>query len=194
MLIQLIAQQPQVLGSIVKNTPVWVWGLLAALLVLGTTQLRTRSVSALRMTLVPAAMTGMSLWSTISAFSSSPLFGLVLTAWAVAASLMLGLVAVRAPLAGTTYDGASRSFTVPGSWVPLLLILGIFLLKYTVGVELTMQPALAHDGQYTLIVGGLYGAFSGIFAGRAARLWLLALRGPDAAAGTQVSAPVLHNA
>ena len=39
-----------------------------------------------------------------------------------------------------------------------------------------MQPQLARDGQYTLVVGTLYGAFSGIFAGRAARLWRLVLR------------------
>jgi hypothetical protein len=92
---------------------------------------------------------------------------------------MLGLIAPRAPLAGTTYDAASRSFNVPGSWMPLALILGIFLTKYIVGVELAMQPALAEDGQYSLIVGGLYGLFSGTFAGRAARLWLLALRSPS---------------
>jgi hypothetical protein len=37
-----------------------------------------------------------------------------------------------------------------------------------------MQPTLATDGRYTLAVGTLYGIFSGIFIGRAARLWRLA--------------------
>ena len=59
----------------------------------------------------------------------------------------------------------------------MLLILGVFLTKYVVGVELAMQPALALDGPYTLAVGTLYGVFSGIFAGRAARLWRLARPG-----------------
>jgi uncharacterized protein YneF (UPF0154 family) len=67
-------------------------------------------------------------------------------------------------------------FTLPTSWVPLLLILGIFLTKYIVGVELAMRPALARDDQYTLVVSVIYGLFSGIFIGRAARLWRLALR------------------
>ena len=31
MLLQLIAQHPQALAQVVKNTPVWVWGLLAGL-------------------------------------------------------------------------------------------------------------------------------------------------------------------
>jgi hypothetical protein len=176
MLIQLITQHPQMLGTVIKNTPLWVWGLLAALLALGLSQLRGRRVGLTRMTLLPLAMSGLSLWGTVSAFGNSPLFGYVLLAWATGAALMLALIAPQAPPVGTRYDTASRSFQVPGSWVPLALILGIFLTKYTVGVELTMQATLANDGQYTLIIGALYGLFSGIFAGRAARLWRLALR------------------
>lgn len=176
MLIQLIAQQPQIIGPILKNTPSWVWGLLATLLALGLSQISTRRVSALRMTLMPVAMTGLSLWGTASAFSQSPLFGYVLLAWAGGAALMLGLIAPRAAAPGASYDAATRTFNVPGSWLPLALILGIFLTKYGVGVELAMQPTLAHDGQYSLIVGALYGLFSGAFAGRAVRMWRLALR------------------
>jgi uncharacterized protein DUF6622 len=67
-------------------------------------------------------------------------------------------------------------FKLPGSWVPLLLILGIFLTRYVVGVELAMRPGLAHDANYVLVTGVLYGLFSGIFVGRAARLLRLALR------------------
>jgi hypothetical protein len=58
----------------------------------------------------------------------------------------------------------------------MLLILGIFLTKYGVGITLAMQPGMARDGLFTLAVGGLYGLFSGIFAGRAARLWRLAFQ------------------
>ena len=40
---------------------------------------------------------------------------------------------------------------------------------------------MAHDGQFTLVVGALYGLFSGVFAGRAARLGRLAMAArPDA--------------
>ena len=58
--------------------------------------------------------------------------------------------------------------------MPLLLIVGIFLVKYVVGVELTMAPGLVGDAQYALVVAGLYGLFTGIFVGRAWRLWRLA--------------------
>jgi hypothetical protein len=51
-----------------------------------------------------------------------------------------------------------------------------------------MQPALARDSQYTLVTGALYGLFSGIFIGRAARLWRLAFR-PAGAGATPVLNP-----
>lgn len=52
---------------------------------------------------------------------------------------------------------------------------------------LAMQPALARDGRYTLIVGALYGLFSGAFAARAVRLWRLAIQ-PGRSATSKVAA------
>jgi len=176
MLIQMLVHQPQMLGPVLKHTPTWVWGLLAALMALGLSQVRTRSVSLARVALLPIAMTGLALWGAVSAFGGSSQFGPVLLAWLAAAAAALAAVAPFAPPAGSRYDPATRSFHLPGSWIPLLLILGVFLTKYIVGVELAMQPSLAHDGQYTLVVGTLYGAFSGLFSGRAIRLWRLAAR------------------
>lgn len=180
MLLQLIIQHPQALERVVRSTPTWVWGLLATLVALGLSQVRTRRVGATRMAITPVAMTLLSLWGTASAFGKSPLFAYVLLAWALGALLMIGLIAPQPVPAGTQHDAASRSFVLPGSWVPLTLILGIFLTKYVVGVDLAMQPSLATDGQYTLVVGALYGLFSGTFAGRTARLWGLARRSANA--------------
>ena len=176
MLIQLITQKPQMLWAIVANTPLWVWGLLAALLALGLSQARSRTVGLRRVTVMPLAMTGFSLWGTVTAFGNSPQFGSVLLVWAAAAAITLALIAPTALPAGTRYDAVHRIFTMRGSWIPLALIVGIFLTKYVVGVELAIQPSLARDSGYTLVVAALYGAFSGIFTGRTARLWQLALR------------------
>ena len=185
MLLQLIANHPEAVGTILKNTPSWVWGLLAALLALGLSQLRDRQASLVRITVMPLAMTAFSLWGTASAFGNSPQFAQVLLAWFATSATMVALLAPGD--SGATYDRASRSFALPGSWVPLALILGIFLTKYAVGVELTMQPQMARDSQFTLVVGTLYGAFSGLFTGRAARLWRLAAR-PAASQATPANA------
>jgi len=181
MLIQLVAQHPQALGTILEHTPTWVWGLLAMLLALGLGQTRSRGVTLPRMALVPLVMTGLSLWGMVSAFGSSPLFGYVLLAWTTGAVIMLGLTARLAPAAGTRFDAASGRLYLPGSWVPLALIMGIFLTKYIVGVDLAMQPVLAHDAPYALVVSGLYGLFSGTLAGRTVCLWRLVLRSGSAA-------------
>ena len=54
--------------------------------------------------------------------------------------------------------------------------MGIFLVKYVVGVDLAMAPQLVQEAPYVLTVAALYGAFTGIFVGRASRLWRLWLR------------------
>jgi hypothetical protein len=174
MLIQLLTRHPEALGSIVRQTPTWVWGLLAALLALGASQLRRRSASLARVSALPVAMTVFSLWGTFAAFGNSPLLGQVSGVWVAAAAAACSLVAPGR--ASGSYDPATRSYALPGSVVPLLLIAGIFLVKYAVGVELAMAPQMARDTQYALTVAALYGAFTGLFLGRAARLWRLALR------------------
>jgi hypothetical protein len=176
MLIQLIAQNPQMIGTIVSRTPSWVWGLFGGLLFLGFSQVIGRTMGLRRVMLTPVAMTALSVWGMVAAFGNSPQFMTVLFVWTATAAAAAALVAPMAPAAGTKYDATRRSFVVPGSWVPLALILGIFLTKYVVGVELAMRPSLANDSQYALVTAVLYGAFSGIFIGRAARLWRLALR------------------
>jgi hypothetical protein len=174
MLIQMLIHQPQVLPIVLKNTPVWVWGLLAALTALGLSQVRARTASLARVAVLPVVMTGLSLWGTVSAFGHSPQLGPVLLAWAATAFATLAAVAPFAAPRGARFDAASRSFALPGRWVPLLLVLGVFLTKYVVGVDLAMQPGLVNDDRYVLIVGTLYGVFSGVFLGRAAQLWRLA--------------------
>ena len=161
------------LSEIIIHTPLWVWGLLLALLALGLNQMFTRTVALRRTTVLPLAMVALSLNGTVSAFGAAPE---VLLAWLVAGVVAGGLVLQRPLPAGTHFDAASRRFTVPGSAVPLVLIVCIFLVKYSVGATLAIQPALAHSADFRLAFGALYGAFSGVFAARGARLWRLALQ------------------
>ncbi len=172
MLFQLITTHPESIGAILKNTPVWVGGLFLGLMGLGFSQARARTASLLRVSIMPVTMTGFSIWGMTAAFGQSTQFVQTLLAWTGAMAVMAAAVGLGR--ANATYDRSTRSFTMPGSLVPMALILGIFLTKYWVGVELAMQPRLAQDGSYTVIIGGIYGFFSGIFIGRAARLMKLA--------------------
>lgn len=174
MLLQLIATHPEAIGPILRGTPVWVWGLLAGLLALGASQLRERTASLARVSILPVAMALFSVSGTWSALGASPHAAGAIVAWLAAAGLTFALLATRRPAA--QFDPVRRTFRLPGSAVPLLLIVGIFLVKYVVGVELTMAPRLADGTQYALTVAALYGAFTGVFVGRTWGLWRLAWR------------------
>ncbi len=174
MLIQLLTQHPEALGPIVQNTPKWVWGLFAALLALGISQLRPRKAGLARVSATPLAMTALSIWGVLGAFGGSPLLAQALGVWIVCAGLVFAAVGTFQTKA--SYDPVSRTYALPGSVLPLALILGIFLVKYFVGVELAMAPQLLRDPQYALTVAAVYGALTGMFVGRASLLWRLALR------------------
>ena len=165
-----ISQAPKgivMTAQILTNTPLWVWGLLAALLALGFSQTRSRTAGLIRITLLPLGLGAFSLYGTVSAFGALPP---VIGSWLVATSLLVLIVTQMSLPAGTHYDSARRQFQLPGSWVPMALIMGIFLTKYIVGVSLVMHPELKANANFSLAICALYGVYSGIFAGRAVRL------------------------
>jgi hypothetical protein len=160
------------LTQMMTNTPHWVWGLLVVLLWQGLKQTLPRTASLKRITLMPVAMTALSLYGTVSAFGATPA---VLLVWLGAASVMAMVVQQHALPESTRYNPMNRTFALPGSWVPLVLIMGLFVTKYVVGAVSATQPALAHGSNFALCFSALYGAFSGVFLSRSARLWRLAL-------------------
>ncbi len=158
--------------QILTNTPKWVFVLFVALLWLGLKQMLPRSAGLNRITIMPLAMTGLSLYGVSSAFGSSPQ---AMLAWVAGAVLVFSATYPVLSTAKVQYDVANRRFQLPGSAVPLALFMGIFFTKYVVGVSIAMQPSLAHSSSFALTVSTLYGAFSGIFLARSAKLWRVAL-------------------
>jgi hypothetical protein len=174
MLFQLVTHQPQALGRILQGTPVWVWGLLAALMALGLSQTLARQASTARVLALPVAMSVFSLFGVVSVFSSSGRLGATLAVWLVsAASVMFALRQLK-PARHARFDPQARRFHLPGSWMPLVLIAAIFSLKYAVGIELALQPQTAQQPAFALTVCAVYGALTGLFAARALALWRMA--------------------
>ena len=159
------------LMQILANTPLWVWGLLIALIGLGASQLFARRAGLARITILPAAMAVLSLYGTVSVFGTA---AAMLLLWGATAALAAMWVALRPVPARTLYDAATRRFVLPGSALPMLIILGIFSTKYAVGVLLALRPGMRADLGFAETVAALYGLFSGVLAGRALRLWRLA--------------------
>jgi hypothetical protein len=81
------------------------------------------------------------------------------------------------------YDVGSGKLLVVGSWIPMLVILGIFFVRYAMGVGLAMQLDIVRDHNVQLAVSLVLGAFSGFFLARGLVFWRIygAHRGQRAA-------------
>jgi hypothetical protein len=158
--------------QIIHNTPLWVWALLTALIALGYSQTRQRAIGLRRAIITPVAMVLLSLYGMLSAFGPSPV---LLCTWLAASSMLASWVMLHPAPAGTAYSSLNRQYVLPGSWLPMAVILGIFFTKYAVNVTLAIQPAMAQHSVFATLVGMVYGLFSGFFAGRALRLLRLAM-------------------
>lgn len=81
----------------------------------------------------------------------------------------------RAGTSAVRFSARTQPFHVPGSWVPLALMMALFSLKFGVGVALAHQPELRQSaGLAVAAASAAYGLFSGVFLGRALALWALA--------------------
>ena len=115
---------------ILINTPLWVWPLFAYLIWQGAQALRIRTQPIWRMLIVPLVFFLMGLSRLVTARDS----GLEpLLAWLVAALLFAALALSRRPplLAADRQD---RTVTRPGSAIPLIRNITVFLLQYGVAV------------------------------------------------------------
>ncbi|MBS0343236.1 MAG: hypothetical protein JSS56_22260 [Proteobacteria bacterium] len=158
--------------QILQHTPTWVFGMFAALLALGGRQLFPTQAGLRRLAIVALAMAGLSAYGLVSAFGGTPA---ALAAWILAAAASLALVLRRPVPSGVRFDASEMRFSLPGTAVPLVLMMGIFFTKYVVGVLLAMHPELARQSGFALGTSAVYGAFAGLFLGRSLRLWKLAL-------------------
>ena len=158
------------LTAILHHTPPWVWALLTVLLTLGFMQTLPRRVSVLRAALLPVAMLVWSLWGVAAGFGGAT----ALAAWAAGVLASASAAERLGAPAGARWSAAERCFELPGSWVPLALIVALFCIKFGVGTSLALHPALGDNAAFAHGASLAYGAFSGVFAGRALALLRLA--------------------
>jgi len=152
--------------QILSRTPPWVFALFFLLVALGVQQSRTREIGRPRVALLPAIFLPLSLWGVWSAFGAE---SLAFAGWiAGVATAQLANRYARLPRK-VSYDTEARRFRVEGSWVPLGLMMAIFILRYAIAVSIAIQPALAAETAFFAAVGFAYGTASGLFLARALR-------------------------
>ncbi|VXB26745.1 conserved hypothetical protein [Burkholderia sp. 8Y] len=82
----------------------------------------------------------------------------------------MGTGAVLAKNSAITVDRVQRTVTVPGSVVPMLLILATFASKFFIGFELAASAGV--DSTLIALNALISGVIAGIFAGRFLFYWL----------------------
>jgi hypothetical protein len=153
--------------AILWNTPLWVWSILAVLLALGLVQARNRKVSGLLILVLPATMIPLSLYGVAASFGASLA---ALSAWAIGfgAALTLNGFVFFGPR-GVRYDAVDGRFEVPGSLVPLALMLTIFSTRFVFAVVKALNPSIVGAATFIGFVSGILGFCSGVFLSRAIR-------------------------
>ncbi len=150
------------LQQIFSHTPLYVWAILGFLVYRGVLASRAREVTLRKLCIIPLVMLALSLSGVQGSFG---LAGMAPLAWAAGAlagaALAWSLTDARAIVAIPARGSVQR----PGSWLPLILMMSIFCMKYAVAVTLSIAPAYAHAAGFMLPVCLAYGCFSGLFLG-----------------------------
>jgi hypothetical protein len=173
--------------QILKHTPLWVWAVLTALVALGLWQSRQRHVRRSQLLALPLVLLMLGLWPMAPGFVARPL---VAGAWLLAL-LVAAQLGRRLPTpAAARWLAAEERLQLPGSWVPLVIILCIFSLRYATGVSLALHPEWRSMLSAQLPLALAFGTLSGIFLGRA--LGLRALTLSPAATGSAAATGHAH--
>lgn len=144
------------------SIPLWVPAILVVLLTLGYRQSTTRVVRPATVVTVASAMFAFSLWGVASAFGAVPM---ALLAWA--AGYATSVLAAGTRLAPQDMAREGERVRVPGSWLPLALMLGIFAAKFVLGFARGVGAHVLEEAWFIAGTSAMLGALSGGFAARA---------------------------
>jgi hypothetical protein len=145
------------------HVPTWVYGLFALLLALGLLFTRPRAVHPVVPSLMAVGFGCYSLYGVISSFGAS-LTNILPWAIGMAVSAFLGR-----PYFGPkelSRVAGSPKVLVPGSWLPLALMMGIFAVKFFVGVVRGAHLAVGTEAWFAPAVCLVLGLLSGGFTTR----------------------------
>jgi hypothetical protein len=160
-------------AQIVDGTPKWVFGLFFVLLAFGWMQSRTREASKTRVLILPIIMIFLSIGGMLSSFHGH--LPSVL-AWALGFAVAAVFNHMIGAPAGVRYNAETRRFHLPGSWVPLVLMMAIYFAKYVDGATTALRPDIQSSIGFAVALSGVFGFLSGMFFGRFLRIWSSSLQ------------------
>lgn len=149
--------------EILQKTPLWVYLLFIALLTFGIKQTNDRTATRAALLLLPAGMMAYSLFDMITNIG---FYGYRLMLWSAGTLIAWPFAIVLLTQKGMEYNLATRKIFVPGSWLPLTIIMGVFSVKYAQGAITALSPEVTNSYLFVWTFSFLNGVFFGIFSVR----------------------------
>ncbi|MBC3813215.1 DUF6622 family protein [Undibacterium aquatile] len=154
------------LQQILINTPIWVWALLAFLIYRGVLMSRDRQVTLRATFILPLLMLGLSLQGLIQhfgiRFESVGLWLLSAVCVSILNAAFFGKNSVRVV--------SEKLIQLQGSWMPLILMMLIFFLKYCENIAVVVQPELRSNIGFISVCSISFGIMNGLFLGKLLRV------------------------
>lgn len=149
--------------AIIQGTPIWVWVLLVVLLSRGFKALDSATAPLSRLALLPLIFAG---WGLVHMATNPFAGGAATVAWV--ACLLAGCAcgAVIASRTRFIVDPAARTVMLPGSALPLVLIVATFAAKFWLGFETATATSAASLATYAVVDAAVSGLVAGVFGGR----------------------------
>jgi hypothetical protein len=154
--------------QIITNIPLFVYPLFAILLIAGLKARKTSLVPLNVLMLIPATFLSWSLFSFFGRYVEDPL-AVALWFFCLGLGFFIGFSHIQR--LKLRFDKQKKMVEIPGSWVPLVLSMSIFVAKFSIGMIRAMQPHL--EGSVFFLGLELFSTvILGIFAGRAINCFL----------------------
>ena len=147
------------LQEILAHTPIWVWFILLFLISRGIKASQDRYVSLKTILILPVLMLLWSLQGLLQHFGATID---VLMVWLSGIGLGLGAMMKFGNKNAVTFADDGQ-FHLRGSWIPMIFLVSLFLMKYAENVLVVMLPALKVDLRFVIVVSVVYGIMNGVF-------------------------------
>ena len=146
--------------NILTNTPFYVYWIFFSLLFVGISQIKTREVGLKRALIIPIILVPLSILGLLLDFGIT-LLSLVLWSVGILLSIFLNILVKKKK--EILYFKETNTFKISGSYVPLIMMMLLFFVKYIVGAVTAMNLEILHTSIFISVFSLLYGIFSGTY-------------------------------
>jgi hypothetical protein len=166
----------ELIAILLMKTPLWVYLLLAVLLMMGFKASKTGVVNIKKMLIAPIVFTLMSIESLYTHLSIT---FYVLGLYVGALSVGIGLGFLQVNRLKLKVDQKNGLIEIPGSWSVMVLILIIFSTKYYFGYELSVDPHALDNSEFEVLFISVNAICTGLFIGKTIGFYKQLISGPS---------------